>query len=68
MKRCYDHSILFRVILPDSEYEMIFSSDWKFIEMLDWMLDSYPIDPDFIVEIQQTFIRKYKLIKDGKSK
>ena len=53
MKRCYDHSILFRVILPDSEYEMIFSSDWKFIEMLDWMLDSYPIDPDFIVEFQQ---------------
>lgn len=66
MKRYYDSYTMFLVYTAphDDEYANMFDNTWKFSEMLDYMCDTYGIDRNSITEIQQIFVRKYKLTKD----
>lgn len=67
MKRYYDTFIEFFIYLAptDDEYAMIFDSNWKFTEMLDYMVDKYDIDRDSISEIRQIYVKRYKVSKDA---
>lgn len=61
MKRIYDSYKEFKIILPDNEFSMIFSNDWNYTDMLNYMLDTFSIDSDSIIEIHSSLIRRYKL-------
>lgn len=61
MKRYYDSLIEFTVVLANDEITLAFSSDWKFTEMLDYVKDTYSVTEDDIVEIRNTFIKRYKI-------
>ena len=66
MKRCYDSLIDFQVYVSGGDCHcMTFSTDWKFAEMLDWMLNHFEFSIDHVVEIRQCFIRRYKVAKDA---
>lgn len=62
MKRAYDSLIEFVIVLPNNEVTMVFSNDWKFKEMLSWMLDNFSINEDDIVEIRNSYIKRYKVL------
>lgn len=62
MKRAYDSLIEFVIVLPHDEVTMVFSNDWKFKEMLSWMLDNFSIKEDEIVEIRNSYIKRYKVL------
>lgn len=64
MKRYYDCIIDFAIDTENETYQMSFSSDWKFSEILDFMLDRFSIDQDSIVEIRHTYVKRYKVLKD----
>lgn len=62
MKRAYDSLIEFVIVLPHDEVTMVFSNDWKFKEMLSWMLDNFSINENDIVEIRNSYIKRYKVL------
>lgn len=66
MKRYFDYFIEFAVYTHphDDEYSMIFSTDCKFSEMLDYLCNHFEIDPDTIHEIRTTYVKRYKVTKD----
>ena len=61
MKRIYDSEKEFTIILPNDEFSMIFSNDWNYTDMLNYMIDTFAIDSDSILEIHSSLIRRYKL-------
>lgn len=64
MKRAVDSLIDFMIITDTDNYNMTFSVEWKFSEILEYMVDLYSINKDSIVEIRNTYIKHYKLLKD----
>lgn len=64
MKRYYDIFLNFAIVTECETYEEYFTSDWKFTDMLDFMCDRFAINKDSIVEIRQTYIKRYKVSKD----
>lgn len=60
----YDCFIDFAIDTEYDTYEMSFTSDWRFSEILDFMLDRFSIDQDSIVEIRHTYVKRYKVLND----
>jgi hypothetical protein len=46
------------------EFQQIFTNDWSFTDIRQWMLDTYCIDENSIIEIQISSVTLYKLPKN----
>lgn len=64
MKRAFETHLEFKVITSWQEFGNVFSTDWKYKDMLSFMIDTYSIDEDDIIEVHQTFVKSYRILID----
>lgn len=66
LTRIYDTYLKIYIRLNDSvDFEQTFTTDWKLKEALGWMYDTYLIDDDKVVEQTCSYVKIYKLKRDG---
>lgn len=48
------------ILTHTSEFSNFFTSDWTFRDIESWMLDTYCIDKDSIIELRMSNVTRYK--------
>lgn len=64
-KKLYEQTIEARFVTHSHCFEMIFSNDWRISDIISWMKDTYCIDDSQLVEYAISYVKRYKLLKDG---
>lgn len=52
------------IITSNDDFQQIFTNDWSFTDIRQWMLDTYCIDENSIIEIRISSVTLYKLSKN----
>lgn len=52
------------VTTPNEEYAQMFSNQWSYSDIEHWMLDTYSINPDDVVQILISSVKLYSYGKD----
>lgn len=64
-KKFYDQIIEAKFITNSDCFVQTFANDWKISDIVSWMKDTYCIDDSSLIEYSISYVKRYKLLKDG---
>lgn len=64
MNKYYDNIIEVEICTSTDSFSMSFTNDWKIVDMLSWMKDTFCIDEKDIVEHRVSYVKRFKLAKE----